>query len=67
MYLAGTLVNQFLGQFLNFSGKNHFAETQKECVFQDMWGSILLIGMPNHLGGPFLKTEHLYPKSVFVP
>ena len=33
IYLAGTLVNQFLGQSLKFSGKKHFAETQKECIF----------------------------------
>ena len=65
IYLPGTLVNQFLGQFLKFLAKS-FCDNSCLYVFQDKRGLILLIWMPNHLGGPFSKEQSIFILNLFL-
>ena len=65
IYLPGTLVNQFLGQFLKFLAKS-FCDNSCLYVFQDRRGLILLIWMPNHLGGPFSKEQGIFILNLFL-
>ena len=65
IYLPGTLVNQFLGQFLKFLAKS-FCDNSCLYVFQDRRGLILLIWMPNHLGGPFSKEQSIFILNLFL-